>query len=63
MLKNCEKTNSRGSCRKEIASLKEEVERKEEKEENWGNLAFRPIMEWLIGKGLESSEGTSSIAQ
>ena len=56
----CEKTNSRGSCRTGIAHLKE-VERK--KEENRGNLAFRPIMERLIGKGLELSEGTSSIAQ
>ena len=33
------------------------------KEENRGNLSFRPIMEWLIGKGLERSEGTSSIAK
>ena len=41
------------------------VERKKEKEdeENRGNQAFRPITERLIGKGLESSEGTSSIAQ
>ena len=41
------------------------VERKKEKEseKNQGNQAFRPIMERLIGKGLESSEGTSSIAQ
>ena len=40
-------------------------ERKKEKkeEENRGNLAFRSIMERLIGKGLECSEGTSSIAQ
>ena len=39
--------------------------KKEEKEEeeNRGNQAFRPIMERLIGKGLERSEGTSSIAQ
>ena len=37
-------------------------ERKKE-EENRGNQAFRPIMERLIGKGLECSEGTSSIAQ
>ena len=42
--------------------MKEE-RKKEKEEENWGNLAFRPIMELLIGKGLESSEGTSSIAQ
>ena len=40
------------------------VERKEEKEEeNRGNQAFRPITEQLIRKCLESSEGTSSIAQ
>ena len=40
-------------------------ERKNEKEseENRGNQAFRPIMERLIGKCLECSEGTSSIAQ
>ena len=37
--------------------------KKEEKEENQGNQAFQPITEQLIGKGLESSEGTSSIAQ
>ena len=47
--------------------MKEESrkERKKEKEEEnrGGNLAFRPIMERLIGKGLEGSEGTSSIAQ
>ena len=38
-------------------------ERKKEKEENRGNQAFRPIMMRLLGKGLERSEGTSSIAQ
>ena len=37
--------------------------KKEKEEENRGNQAFRPIMERLIGKGLERSEGTSSIAQ
>ena len=66
MLKNCEETNSKGSCRTGIARLKEEVERKKEEkesEENRGNQAFRPIMERLLGKGLERSEGTSSIAQ
>ena len=51
----------------ELARLKEEVERKKkrkkERKENQGNQAFRPIMERLIGKGLEGSEGTSSIAQ
>ena len=40
------------------------VERKKEKEEeirpNWD---FHPIMERLDGKGLERTEGTSSIAQ
>ena len=41
---------------------KMKVERRK-KEENRGNLAFRPIMERLLGKGLERSEGTSSIAQ
>ena len=35
-----------------------EVERKKEKEseENRGNWAFRPIMERLLGKGLERSD-------
>ena len=44
---------------------KMKVERKKEKEseENRGNQAFRPIMERLLGKGLERSEGTISIAQ
>ena len=36
---------------------------KERKKENREKQAFRPITERLIGKGLESSEGTSSIAQ
>ena len=68
-LKNCEETSSRGSDRTGIARLKEEVERKKERkkekesEENRENQAFRPIMERLLGKGLEHSEGTSSIAQ
>ena len=40
-------------------------ERKKEKkkEENQGNQAFLPIMERVLGNGLEGSEGTSSIAQ
>ena len=44
--------------------MKEE-RKKEEKacEENLENLAFQPIMEQLLGKDLECSEGTSSIAQ
>ena len=42
---------------------KMKVERKKEEEENRGNQAFRPIMERVLGKGLERSEGTSSIAQ
>ena len=39
--------------------------KKEEKEseEYWANWAFRPIMKRLVGKGLERSKGTSSIAQ
>ena len=37
--------------------------KEKESEENRGNLAFRPIMEQLLGKGLECSEGTSSIAK
>ena len=68
MLKNCEETNSRGSDRTGLARLKEEVERKKErkkkKKKKIGEMAaFRPITERLVGKGLESSEGTSSIAQ
>ena len=43
--------------------LKEERKKEKESEENRGNLAFRPITKRLIGKGLECSEGTSSIAQ
>ena len=45
--------------------MKKDESRKKEKEEeeNWPIWAFRPIMERLVGKGLESSEGTSSIAQ
>ena len=47
-----------------MAGRRKMKERKKEKEEeNRGNQAFRPITERLIGKGLESSEGTSSIAQ
>ena len=37
-------------------------ERKKEKESE-ENQAFRLIMDRLLGKGLERSEGTSSIAQ
>ena len=40
-----------------------ERKKKKESEENWGNQAFRPTMEQLLGKGLELSQGTSSIAQ
>ena len=43
--------------------MKERKKEEKESEENRGNQAFRPIMERLIGKGLERSEGTSSIAQ
>ena len=41
------------------------VERKKERKEkeNWGNQAFGPIMELLLGKDLEHSEGANSIAQ
>ena len=42
---------------------KDERKKEEKEEENWPNRAFRPIMERLDGKGLEHSEGTSSIAQ
>ena len=47
--------NSRGSDRTGIAGKKEN-----ESEENRSNQAFRPIMEQLLGKGLEHSEGTSA---
>ena len=65
MPKNCEETNSRGSDRTGIARLKEEVERRKKHnlKKNRGNQAFQPIMERLLGKGLEHSEGTSSITQ
>ena len=63
MLKNSEETNSRGFDRTGIAWLEEERWKEEKEEENRGNQVFRPITERLIGKGLESSEGTSSIAQ
>ena len=43
--------------------MKKDERKKEEKEENWGNQAFRLIMERLLGKGLEHFEDTSSIAQ
>ena len=49
--------------RKMKEERKKERKKEKESEENRGNQAFRPIMERLIGKGLESSEGTSSIAQ
>ena len=42
---------------------KDESRKKEKEEEIWPIWAFTPIMERLVGKGLESSEGTSSIAQ
>ena len=43
--------------------MKERKKEENESEENRGNKAFRPIMERLLGKGLECSEGTNSIAQ
>ena len=48
-----------------VLKKKDERRKKEEKEseENWANWAFRPIMDRLVGKGLERSKGTSSIAQ
>ena len=42
---------------------KERKKEEKESEENRGNQAFRLIMEWLLGKGLEHSEGTNSITQ
>ena len=42
---------------------KKERKKEKEEEENWPNWDFQPIMERLDGKGLERSEGTSSIAQ
>ena len=46
-----------------MAGRRKMKERKKESEENRGNQAFRPIMERVLGKGLEHSEGSSSIAQ
>ena len=43
--------------------MKERKKEEKESEENRGNQAFRPIMERLLGKGLEHSEDTNSIAQ
>ena len=42
---------------------KEKRKKEKESEENRGIQAFRPILERVLGKGLERSEGTSSIAQ
>ena len=61
-------TKAKGNCEEmkciclfymELARLNEE----KKSEENRGNQAFRPIMERVLGKGLELSEGTSGIAQ
>ena len=41
----------------------ESWKKEKEQEENWWNWDFRPIMERLDGKGLDRSEGTSSIAE
>ena len=43
--------------------MKERKKKKNLKKIAGGNQAFRPIMERLLGKGLERSEGTSSIVQ
>ena len=43
--------------------MKERKKEEKEEEENRRNQAFRPIMERLLGKGLERSESTNSIAQ
>ena len=49
--------------RRKMKERKKERKKEKEEEENRGNQAFRPIMERVLGKGLERSEGTSSIAQ
>ena len=49
--------------KKDESRKKERKKEEKEEEENRRNLAFRPITERLIDKGLERSEGTSSIAQ
>ena len=49
--------------RRKMKERKKERKKEKEEEENRGNQAFRPIMKRLLGKGLERSEGTSSIAQ
>ena len=46
-----------------VERKKERKKEEKESEENRSNQAFRPIMEQLLGKGLERSEGTSSIVQ
>ena len=60
---NCEETNSRGFDRTGWKKKDEERKKEKESEENQGNQAFRPIMEQVLGKSLERSEGTSGIAQ
>ena len=49
--------------RKMKEERKKERKKEKESEESRGNQAFRLIMEQLLGKCLECSEGTSSIAQ
>ena len=49
--------------RRKMKEERKKERKKEKEEENRGNQAFRPIMERVLGKGLERSEGTSSIAQ
>ena len=43
--------------------MKKDEKKKEEKEENRGNQAFRLMMDQLLGKGIERAEGTNTIAQ
>ena len=42
---------------------KDERRKKEEKEENWPNWAFRAIVDRLDGMSLEHCGGTGSFAQ
>ena len=55
-------TKEKGNCEEMKCKMKERKKEKES-EENRGNQAFRPIMEQVLGIGLECSEGTSRIAQ
>ena len=56
----CKGSVSASSTLSYLVLLKKDERKKKKIRPDW---AFRTIMERLIGKGLEWSEGTSSIAQ